>query len=48
MSNTENTTYRVPTDGFYKELYLPKEDKYPGKALICFSGSAARSILPKC
>ena len=26
-------------DGFYGELFLPEEDKYPGKALICFSGS---------
>ena len=31
--------YRVKTDGFYGELYCPTEDKYPGKALICFSGS---------
>lgn len=35
----KNSTYRVGTDGFYGELFLPKEDKYPGKALICFSGS---------
>ena len=47
MSNTENTTYRVPTDGFYGELYLPKEDKYPGKALICFSGSDGKIDLAK-
>lgn len=39
MSNTENTTYRVKTDGFYGELFCPEEDKYPEKALICFSGS---------
>ena len=39
MSNTKNTTYRVKPDGFYGELFLPAEDKYPGKALICFSGS---------
>lgn len=39
MSNTKNTTYRVKTDGFYGELFLPEEDKYPEKALICFSGS---------
>lgn len=39
MSKAENNTYRVGTDGFYGELFLPKEDKYPGKALICFSGS---------
>ena len=39
MANTANNTYRVNTDGFYGELFLPEEDKYPGKALICFSGS---------
>lgn len=32
-------TYRVDTDGFFGELYIPAEDKFPGKALICFSGS---------
>lgn len=32
-------TFRVKTDGFYGELFRPNEDKYPGKALICFSGS---------
>ncbi len=35
----ENLTYRVEPDGFYGELVRPTEDKYPGKALICFSGS---------
>lgn len=39
MSKTENTTYSVKTDGFYGELFRPAEDKYPEKALICFSGS---------
>ncbi len=39
MANTENTTYRVKTDGFYGELFRPENDKFPGKALICFSGS---------
>lgn len=39
MSKAENHTYHVKTDGFYGELFLPSEDKYPGKALICFSGS---------
>ena len=32
-------TYHVKTDGFRGELFLPAEDQYPGKALICFSGS---------
>ena len=39
MTQTANTSYRVETDGFFGELFLPHEDKYPGKALICFSGS---------
>lgn len=39
MSATENKTFRVQTDGFFGELFIPAEDKYPGKALICFSGS---------
>ncbi len=39
MAKAETTIYRVETDGFYGELFRPEEDKYPGKALICFSGS---------
>lgn len=39
MFALENHTFRVQTDGFFGELFLPEEDKYPGKALICFSGS---------
>ena len=39
MSKTENKIYRVKTDGFYGELFVTDEDKFPGKALICFSGS---------
>lgn len=39
MANKENNTYRVDTDGFFGELFVPSDDKYPGKALICFSGS---------
>ena len=39
MANAENPTYRVKPDGFYGELFRPAVDKYPGKALICFSGS---------
>ena len=36
---SENKSFRVNTDGFYGELYVPEEDKFPEKALICFSGS---------
>ena len=39
MAKVENAAYRVKTDGFFGELFQPVEDKYPGKALICFSGS---------
>ncbi len=39
MPEAGNRTYRVKTDGFHGELFLPAEDKYPGRALICFSGS---------
>ena len=35
----ENTLYRVPSDEFCGELFRPTENHYPGKALICFSGS---------
>ncbi len=36
---SENKSFRVNTDGFYGELFIPEEDKFPKKALICFSGS---------
>ena len=39
MNKEENNSYRAETDGFHGELFLPSEDKYPGKVLICFSGS---------
>lgn len=39
MRQTENNAYRVKTDGFHGELFLPVKDQYPGKALICFGGS---------
>ena len=39
MAKVENTVYRVETDGFFGELFQPVEDKYPGRVLICFSGS---------
>ncbi len=39
MHEAYETTYSVEKDGFYGELFIPPEDRYPGKALICFSGS---------
>ncbi len=35
----KNACYRMKPDGFHGELFRPKRDKYPGKVLICFSGS---------
>lgn len=35
----KNEIYRMKTDGFHGELFCPARDEYPGKALICFSGS---------
>lgn len=43
----KNTTYRVKTDGFHGELFRPDGDRYPGKALICFSGSDGRFELSR-
>ncbi len=39
MCRAGDRTFRVETDGFYGALLRPAEDRYPGKALICFSGS---------
>lgn len=47
MSKTGNHTYHVKTDGFHGELFFPSEDKYPGKALICFSGIKLSKVLAK-
>ena len=38
----KNEVYRLKTDGFHGELFRPEQDSYPGKALICFSGSDGR------
>lgn len=43
----QNPVYCVRTDGFHSELFLPAEDKYPGKALICFSGSDGKFELSR-
>lgn len=47
MPKAENISYRVKTDGFYGELFVPAEDKYPGKALICFTGSDGKIELAR-
>ena len=41
MSKAENNVYRVKTDGFHGELFLPVEDKYPGQ--FKFSIAAAET-----
>lgn len=38
----DHGTYRLKTDGFHGELFRPARNSYPGKALICFSGSDGR------
>ena len=43
----QNECYRMKTDGFHGELFRPTEDNYPGKALICFSGSDGRYELSR-
>ena len=37
-----NKTFRMKTDGFHAELFYPAQDAYPGKVLICFTGSDGR------
>lgn len=43
----ENPIYRVKQDGFHGELFRPHEDRYPGKVLICFSGSDGKFELAR-
>ena len=42
-----NSVFRYQTDGFHGELFRPAGDKYPGKVLICFSGSDGKFELAK-
>lgn len=42
-----NAVYRVKSDGFHGERFLPAEDRFPGKALICFSGSDGKFELSR-
>ena len=43
----KNPTFCMKTDGFHGELFRPAQDGYPGKALICFSGSDGRFELSR-
>lgn len=47
MSQAADHTYHVRQDGFYGEIFLPVENAYPGKALICFSGSDGGAALSR-
>lgn len=42
-----NQSFRMRTDGFHGELFRPERDEYPGKALICFTGSDGRFDLAR-
>ncbi len=42
QEKSKNKTFHMKTDGFHGELFRPEQDSYPGKALICFSGSDGR------
>lgn len=43
----QNQFFRMKTDGFHGELFRPVQDKYPGKILICFSGSDGKFELSR-
>ncbi len=47
MSKSKNKVYHVKTDGFFGELFFPTKDKYPGKVLICFTGSDGKFELSR-
>ncbi|MDO5538648.1 MAG: acyl-CoA thioester hydrolase/BAAT C-terminal domain-containing protein [Eubacteriales bacterium] len=43
----QNPFFHMKTDGFYGELFRPVQDKYPGRILICFSGSDGKFELSR-
>ena len=45
--SVQNAIFRVGKDGFHGELFCPAQDAYPGKALICFSGSDGKFELTR-
>ena len=45
--STRNATFQIKTDGFHGELFSPMQDTYPGKTLICFSGSDGKFDLTR-
>lgn len=44
---SRNAAYLFKTDGFHGKLFLPAEDRYPGKVLICFGGSDGKFELAR-
>ena len=46
-NSTQNTTFQIKTDGFHGELFCPVQNTYPGKVLICFSGSDGKFELTR-
>ena len=44
---SENSLFRMKTDGVHAELFCPAQDVYPGKVLICFTGSDGRFELAR-
>ena len=44
---SENSLFRMKTDGFHAELFRPIQGAYPGKVLICFTGSDGRFELAR-
>lgn len=43
----KNEIYCMKTDGFHGELFRPEQDSYPGRVLICFSGSDGKFELSR-
>lgn len=43
----QNECYYMKNDGFHGELFRPAQDNYPGRVLICFSGSDGRFELSR-
>lgn len=44
---TPDAVFRVKKDGFHAELFRSEQGKYPGKVLVCFSGSDGRFALTR-
>ena len=47
LTNKPEQEFNLRQDGFVGSLYVPERDEYPGKALICFSGSDGKYELTR-